>query len=296
MSPKPPKPPHPKSKAQKADTSIINTNSYSIVSKRSVERLYSSTSQPAFLKPFVTKPKRRAPLINRGYWLRMRCISHVVDQFLGSTSVSKAEARSSSSDGREREWGEGTDQGKKRAKRKVVVNLGCGYDVLPFQTLWKRKEQDNQANEDQGVLFVDVDYPELMRRKTDIVRENGVFAGQLRNAQYSDAERGIMLKADEYVAVGCDLKNLTDLDEILKHELELQDSEILFMAEVSIAYMPVTAADAVIKWASTLQDCQCNCRHQYIRNVSAKYGVQPISVSSSNSSLPVQTIRSRRQC
>ncbi|KAK3046432.1 hypothetical protein LTS18_013361, partial [Coniosporium uncinatum] len=108
----------------------------------------------------------------------------------------------------------------------------------------------------EGILFVDVDYPELMRRKTDIVRENEVLANQVTNVEHSDAERGVMLRAVEYIAVGCDLKNLADLDGILRHELKLQDCEILFMAEVSIAYMPVMEADAVVKWASTFEDCQ----------------------------------------
>jgi len=210
----------------------------------------------------------------------MRCISHVVDQFLNSTS----EVRTSGSDGRERE---------RSGKRKVVVNLGCGYDVLPFHTLWKRRQDKGKQLE--GILFVDVDYPELMRRKTDIVRENEVLANQVTNVEHSDAERGVMLRAVEYIAVGCDLKNLADLDGILRHELKLQDCEILFMAEVSIAYMPVMEADAVVKWASTFEDCQCNFNHQYM-NPLAKYGMQPISVFSSNSSQPVQTILSRRRC
>jgi tRNA wybutosine-synthesizing protein 4 len=73
------------------------TNNSSIVSKRSVERLY-YPDEPHFFRYFVKKPQRRAPLINRGYWLRMKAIEHVVRKFLEEPSD----------------------------KRKVVMNLGCG--------------------------------------------------------------------------------------------------------------------------------------------------------------------------
>lgn len=75
---------------------IMGTNSSSIVSKRSVERLY--LPKPHFYRYFVRKPQRRSPTINRGYWLRMRAVDWVVRKFL------------------ERQ----TD------REKVVINLGAG--------------------------------------------------------------------------------------------------------------------------------------------------------------------------
>lgn len=75
---------------------FFQTNNSSIVSKRSVERLYHS--EPHFFRYFVKKPQRRSPLINRGYWLRMHAIEHVVRRFLKETAD----------------------------KQKIVVNLGCG--------------------------------------------------------------------------------------------------------------------------------------------------------------------------
>lgn len=66
------------------------------MSKRSVERLYYPNEQ--FFRHFVKKFQRRAPLINRGYWLRMKAIDQVVRQFLEQESE----------------------------RSKVVINLGCG--------------------------------------------------------------------------------------------------------------------------------------------------------------------------
>jgi Leucine carboxyl methyltransferase len=69
----------------------------SILSKRSVERLYYPDSESVF-RPFVPKYRRRSPLINRGYWLRTKAVDRGVSNFIAGAS----------------------------GKRKVVVNLGCG--------------------------------------------------------------------------------------------------------------------------------------------------------------------------
>lgn len=82
---------------QNEDEFIMDTNNSSIVSKRSVEKFYHA-GEPEYLRYFVGKFKRRAPLINRGYWLRMRAVQHTVQRFLEEAN----------------------------GKRKVVVNLGCG--------------------------------------------------------------------------------------------------------------------------------------------------------------------------
>jgi len=90
------KPPYP-SLANRTHVNLRQTNNSSIVSKRSVERLYFPT-EAHFLRYFVKKPQRRSPLINRGYWLRMKAIDQVVRQFLEQDCE----------------------------KQKVVINLGCG--------------------------------------------------------------------------------------------------------------------------------------------------------------------------
>ena len=88
-----------RSKAIKRDESIIGTNDYSIVSKRSVENLYYPHDEQ-FLRPFVSKFKRRSPIINRGYWLRMRAVESAVRKFIEEPSL--------------------------KERKKIVVNLGCG--------------------------------------------------------------------------------------------------------------------------------------------------------------------------
>lgn len=61
-------------------------------------------------------------------------------------------------------------------------------------------------------------------------------------------------RAGQYVTVGCDLRNLSELGNILQDEVQARDCAILFIAEVSVAYMDVESADAVIAWASSFDD------------------------------------------
>jgi tRNA wybutosine-synthesizing protein 4 len=88
--------PHPGIKLEKNAGLIMGTNNSSIVSKRSVERLY--LPKPHFFQYFVRKPQRRSPAINRGYWLRMQAIDSVIKEFIQRPTE----------------------------KQKVIINFGCG--------------------------------------------------------------------------------------------------------------------------------------------------------------------------
>jgi hypothetical protein len=61
---------------------ISGTNDSSIVSKRSVERAgYNVKSRShEWFRYFVKKPARRSPLINLGYFVRMKAVETVVDK------------------------------------------------------------------------------------------------------------------------------------------------------------------------------------------------------------------------
>jgi tRNA wybutosine-synthesizing protein 4 len=61
-----------------------------------------------------------------------------------------------------------------------------------------------------------------------------------------------MLRSDNYVQIGCDLRQLAAIRETLAAIVDIQSCAFLFVAEVSITYMEREAADALIKWASGL--------------------------------------------
>ncbi|KHJ33714.1 putative leucine carboxyl methyltransferase [Erysiphe necator] len=198
---------------------IIDTNNNSIVSKRSVERLY-FLDEPHYFRYFVKKPKRRNPLINRGYWLRIKAIDHIVCKFLSQNS----------------------------SKRKIVINLGCGYDPLPWQCFSKYPDVCKKA------IFIDIDFRDLILRKRKLVQDVPDLNSDLTNIETSD--EFVLLRSDQYLQVGCDLSNIAQLNDILSDIVDEADSSILFIAEVSITYMEADAADKLIRWASHYLDAQ----------------------------------------
>ncbi|UNI16231.1 tRNA methyltransferase ppm2, variant 3 [Purpureocillium takamizusanense] len=210
MSPATPSP----SRSQALDDMIMGTNSSSIVSKRSVERLY-YPDETHFFRYFVKKFQRRAPLINRGYWLRLRAIDVVVRQFLTRPSE----------------------------RKKLVINLGCGSDVLPWQC------HARHGSACDRVLFIDIDYPDLMYKKRAVVLETPELK-ELLGQEYIIGESDILLRSERYCQIGCDLRQLQKLRTTLESFLSLDDCEVLFVAEVSITYMDTTSADLLLQWAS----------------------------------------------
>ena len=197
---------------------VMATNNSSIVSKRSVEKLY--LPEPHFFRYFVKKPIRRAPTINRGYWLRMRAVDWVVQQFLERPS----------------EVG------------KVIINLGCGYDPLPFQ--WLHRDPVLCAN----TKFIDVDYDLLMETKRRIVCDTPKMYDLLHPIDKEERghDKSVLIDAEEYAAIGCDLRNTRRLERLLKQVVDIEKCLVLCVGEVSITYMHTDAADNIISWSSNL--------------------------------------------
>ncbi|KAL5002110.1 tRNA wybutosine-synthesizing protein 4 [Aspergillus recurvatus] len=205
-------------KEEKSADLVMGTNNSSIVSKRSVEMLY--YPEPHFFCHFVKKPQRRAPLINRGYWLRMHAMEESVRRFMREPSN----------------------------KPKFVLNLGCGFDPLPFILLSADRSLCSQTT------FVDIDYEKLMLNKKAALREAGALTQILENVEFGADESAVQIRSGQYVAVGCDLKNLDKLDRVLRTDVLPAECAVLFLAEVSLTYMDVKSANAVVNWASKLSN------------------------------------------
>ncbi|KAK6064815.1 leucine carboxyl methyltransferase [Seiridium cupressi] len=203
-------------KERAQDDLVMSTNSSSIVSKRSVERIY-YPDEPHFFRFFVKKFQRRSPLINRGYHLRLHVIDVAVRNFLQRPST----------------------------KRKVVINLGAGFDVLPWQCLTRYSASSENAK------FIDIDFPDLMHKKSRVIQETQELKSALTNMRVSE-DPLVLLESDQYVQMGCDLRDLDSIQQSLSKLVDVNESEFIFVAEVSITYMETAAADAVIRWAASL--------------------------------------------
>ena len=123
--------------------------------------------------------------------------------------------------------------------------ISCS-DPLPFQCLARYPSLC------QGVKFVDVDYMQLMIKKCEIIERTDQIRQLLTNAQFPSPGDLIALRSDQYLALGCDLRDVEKLSKVLAEGLDLADCLVLCTAEVSITYMDVQAADALIRWAATL--------------------------------------------
>ena len=67
-------------------------------------------------------------------------------------------------------------------------------------------------------------------------------------------ESPIVIRSNHYVGVGCDLRDIARLDKTLEEELQIRSCLVLCSAEVSITYMDLDAADALITWAAQYDD------------------------------------------
>ncbi|KAK6539786.1 tRNA methyltransferase ppm2 [Orbilia ellipsospora] len=196
-------------------TAVAATNDSSIVSKRSVEKFYVPSRKDHLLRHFVPKFQRRSPLINRGYWLRMRLIREAVNQFLKTNGTTN----------------------------KHVINLGCGFDPLPFHYL----------KDYPRVKFIDIDYSESIHRKCEIISSTPELYELLSDPVYNASSTPVILSSANYLAVGIDLRDLDQLNGFIQAQCHKND-ELLFISEVAITYMPLKDADALIEWASKFEN------------------------------------------
>ena len=106
--------------------------------------------------------------------------------------------------------------------------------------------------------FIDVDFEELMISKREIILNNPRMRDLLSSHANQPLAKGVLLDAEEYAAVGCDLRNLRRLERLLKSVVDIEQCLVLCAAEVSITYMATEDSDALIAWSATLSPGECN--------------------------------------
>ncbi|CAI7338840.1 BEM_collapsed_G0049790.mRNA.1.CDS.1 [Saccharomyces cerevisiae] len=124
-------------------------------------------------------------------------------------------------------------------KKIVVVNLGCGYDPLPFQLLDTNNIQSQQYH--GRVSFIDIDYSDLLKIKIELIKtipELSKIIGLSEDKDYVDGSNVDFLTSPKYLARPCDL-NDSKMFSTLLNECQLYDPNVVkvFVAEVSLAYM-----------------------------------------------------------
>lgn len=103
-----------------------------------------------------------------------------------------------------------------------------------------------------------MDYPQLIDKKRDVVFAKSLLRDALLKTALRSAKAPVRVRSDQYMAIGCDLRDLQLLEQTLRTELDIPNSSILFVAEVSVTYMPLTDANKLIQWANAFETCTSN--------------------------------------
>lgn len=107
----------------------------------------------------------------------------------------------------------------------------------------------------ENILYIDIDYPDLVSIKSRIISETPGLYNLVKNPQLNDPPvEHVHYQSAQYLAIGCDLRELEKLKHILINSCLITNAALLFTAEVSLAYMDREAVDALIAWAATLPD------------------------------------------
>ena len=92
-----------------------------------------------------------------------------------------------------------------------------------------------------------------MIRKRDVVQSTKELLEVLTSVEVQEAG-SILFRSDQYLQLGCDLRDLDGLNRGLVSAVDINNCAILFTAEVSITYMTAEASNSLIQWASRLPE------------------------------------------
>ncbi|KAG0241526.1 Leucine carboxyl methyltransferase 2 [Actinomortierella wolfii] len=222
--------------AEAADLAVQGTNTSSITSKRSAERLgyfehclvHGATSgdSPLLLEHVVPRPVRRSPVINRAYFMRTDGIRRIIEKWLEDCEALGI-------------------------PECAIVNLGCGFDPTFFRLQAIRREKAQRGVGSPTLLrYVDIDYPALIVEKLYMARTNSELAALLpTDARVEDVGQ---LVSDAYSCLGVDLRQLDQL----AHALQLAgvtpeaNMPTLIISEVVLAYLSPGESDGILRFFS----------------------------------------------
>ncbi|KAK7488705.1 hypothetical protein BaRGS_00020002 [Batillaria attramentaria] len=208
----------PKTSKSRRETAVQGTNDNSIVSKCSMSA--AGYFPDHFLQHFVAKHSKRAPLINRGYYLRAVSIDQVLRNFLAQSPGCK----------------------------KQIISLGAGFDSSYFRLKADRLLQD--------ASFYEVDFPEVVKKKHAIIQGHEELFSLL---QFSGQDDKILppieISSLDYFLLGVDLTQLNTLEAALRLCGADFDTQTLLLSECVMTYMTRRCSSALVKWAGeTFQD------------------------------------------
>lgn len=94
----------------------------------------------------------------------------------------------------------------------------------------------------------------MIAKKLEVVSQTAELQDLLNLSSIAVEKGDTPWRGKHYIALGCDLADINRLSEALESEIDLESCLILCIAEVSVTYMDVAAADSLIRWTSCHND------------------------------------------
>ena len=193
-------------------TTVEGTNDYSIVSKLSAAS--AGYFEDPFLQEFVEKKRRRAGLINWGYYIRYKSLECSFETIVKNLC-------------------------QKNNRKFQILSIGAGFDTTYFNVKSKNKTEN--------FVFFEVDLPSNVARKSKLIERSEICRKQLKAPKFS--EDGIV--DDNFVLFACDLADQVRLDARLsKFGFDFSLPTVI-LSECVITYMQEKDSTSLIKFLAS---------------------------------------------
>jgi len=188
---------------------IIATSEDAVAAKASCARL--GYNKDPYVGVLSLQGSKKSPLINRGYWARIKIVETVVDDFIKLHEGQKVQ----------------------------ILNIGAGMDTLFFRMY------------DAGLIsnvskFVEMDFPQVISRKIIAMERKPEFNKITKDWKFTIKD----CQGDVYAAFGGDLAQLEHIERAFKEYGVDFAAPTLVISECVICYMDVKDSDALVKWFS----------------------------------------------
>nr|CAB3469404.1 unnamed protein product [Digitaria exilis] len=175
-----------------------------------------------YVRFFVRRATRRAPIINRGYYARWSVLRKLMRQFLNAGKDSNDE------------------------KPKQILSLGAGFDTTFFQL------------QDEGIaphLYVELDFKEVTSKKAAIINHYTEMKEKLGSdasisiacaiTDQSVSEKGEVIST-HYKLFCADIRDIPKLDSVIRLAEMDPSLPTFIIAECVLIYLDPTATSAII--------------------------------------------------
>jgi len=173
-----------------------------------------------YINHFVNlKQERRQPEINRGNFIRVRLVRHLIEQFMSKCTAQSLQYQ--------------------------IVNLGCGFDTL----YWRLQDAGHDIKN-----FIETDFSDITSKKAFIINKYAELKKRVCKGQKNlvVANKGTDIHGPNYHLVAGDLRKFNELKDKLIKDCELDLTlPTLVLTECVLVYLPPSTTSDILTWFSS---------------------------------------------